>query len=82
MGLKKEVHVKISGTYLQGAIVGQNYKTNDLISVNRVSKGSGNFNTHTLKKIIEELQELVDTMESLDVANTLSEDDKDPLSHF
>lgn len=83
MGLNKEIHVKISGTYLQGAIIGSNYKTNDLISVNRMTKGSGSFNTYVLKQIIDELQELVDTMDSFNVANVLSEDDdKDPLSNF
>ena len=71
MALKKEVSIKVKGNYISGSIVGYTFKTGSLI--NNIGDKK-EFTTETLKKIIEELQELVDTMEGVHISHKLSSD--------
>lgn len=70
MALKKEVHMKIEGNYVKGTIVGDIFKTNILVQTESINDRK-QIGLITLKRAVEELQELVEILEGIDVANRL-----------
>lgn len=70
MELKKDVHIKIEGKFLKGTVIGPNYHTGNVIITNR-KVDNISLNTNELREIIQELTELVDTIDAFKVSNTL-----------
>lgn len=81
MSLRHDIQVNVNGIYVKGAI-----KNGEFISNNLINTGSKTFSQHFIQKVIKELQELEQLMESVKITHNLSEtdnifttDDWDPL---
>lgn len=70
MALQKEVNIKIKGKHVNGTIVNDVFLSEHLVISNSNKKG---YTAEDIRSVIGELEELLETIEGINVTNILSE---------
>lgn len=71
MALKLQTHIKVDGIYVKGTIIGNTYRTENVIVPQTRNQMHG-YSVTEVEEMIKELQQLKEAMDSVIVADKLA----------